>query len=181
MIGWAFSRAFAFAAVTWALGFALFVVAMPLPAEDNLVTDAVVVPTGGGGRIARGAALLANQRARRMLITGVGPGVDGGDIAASNKLPPALFACCVDLGRDASDTRTNAEETVAWLRAHHLRSMRLVTTDWHMRRARFELDRAGGGNLTIVEDAVESRASFMELMREYNKYLLRRVSAAAGL
>lgn len=175
------ARVVAFVAVVWALGFAVFVVALPLPAQDDIDTDAVVVPTGGGGRVARGALLLQHHRAKRMLITGVGPGVDGGDIAERNQLPPALFACCVDLGRKASDTRSNADETVAWLRAHKFRSLRLVTTDWHMPRARFELDRVAGEDLRIVDDAVESHASFTVLMREYNKYLLRRMSALAGL
>lgn len=175
------ARLFAFVAVAWALGFALFVVALPTPGEDDAVTDAIVVPTGGSGRVARGAALLAHKRAARMLITGVGPGVDGGDIAERNQLSPALFACCIDLGRNASDTRTNADETLAWLRAHKFRSLRLVTTDWHMPRARFELDRLAGDEFRVIEDAVDSHAPFAVLMREYNKYLLRRMAAVAGL
>ena len=175
------ARALAIVVVGWALGFALFVVALPSPAPDAIATDAIVVPTGGGGRVARGAALLEQGRARRMLVSGVGPGVDGGDIAERNQLSPALFAARVDLGREASDTRTNAEETLTWARKNGFGSVRLVTTDWHMPRARFELDQVGDGSLRIVDDAVDSEASFAVLMREYNKYLLRRVSALAGL
>ena len=171
----------AFLALGWALGFALFVVALPSAADDAAVTDAIVVPTGGGGRVARGAALLEQGRAKRMLVSGVGPGVNGGDIAESNRLSPALFAARVDLGREASDTRTNAEETLAWLRRHEFGSLRLVTTDWHMPRARFELDRVVGDRVRIIDDAVDSHASFAVLMREYNKYVLRRLSALAGL
>ena len=104
----------------------------------------------------------------------------GREIAAENKLDPGLFACCVDLGREASDTRSNAEETVAWLRARKAKSVRLVTTDWHMPRARFELDQVVGSDIRIIDDAVDSEADFSVLMREYNKYLLRRVAVFAG-
>ena len=88
-----------------------------------------------------------------------------------------MFACCVDLGREASDTRSNAEETAAWLRARKARSVRLVTTDWHMPRARFELKRALAGRAEIVPDAVDSEPSLAVLFREYNKLITRRVAA----
>jgi uncharacterized SAM-binding protein YcdF (DUF218 family) len=161
------------------LGFAVFVIALPGPADDR-VTDAIVVPTGGPGRIARGAQLLARHKARRMFISGVDAKARSRDIAVTNDLDPALFACCVDLGREASNTRSNAEETIAWLRARKVKSVRLVTTDWHMPRARFELDRVVGSDIVIIDDAVDSHASFSVLMREYNKYLLRRLAVLGG-
>ena len=40
------------------------------------------------------------------------------------------------------DTRSNAEETARWLRGHRYRTVRLVTADWHLRRARMELEAA---------------------------------------
>ena len=172
-------RLVAVIALAWALGFALFVVMLPGPRNGG-TTDAVVVTTGGPGRITRGAELLMRHQAQRMLISGVAPETRAGDIAANNALSPKLFACCVDLGREASDTRSNALETVAWARAHRYRSVRLVTTDWHMPRARFELERVAG-DITIVDDAVDSKAGFGVLMREYNKYLLRRIAAPVGL
>ena len=164
----------------WALGFAIFVVALPGPVAGP-VTDVIVVPTGGGGRIARGNALLLAGKAQRMFISGVGPKTSAAAIARENGFDRRLFACCVDVGNEASDTRTNAQETVAWLRAHKVHSVRLVTTDWHMPRARFELDRVVGPGVTIIDDAVESQADFDVLMREYNKYLLRRIAVPFGL
>ena len=172
-------RVLAVVALFWMLGFAAFVVSLPGPADDRY-TDAVVVPTGGSGRIARGADLLARHRAKRMFISGVDPKARSRDIAATNRLDPRLFACCVDLGHEANNTRANAEETVAWLRARHVTSVRLVTTDWHMPRARFELDRVAGSEITILDDAVDSHADFSVLMREYNKYLLRRLAVVGG-
>ena len=173
-------RVAAIVPLLWALGFAAFVVFLPGPAPDAIVTDAIVVPTGGPGRIARGAALLEARKATRMLISGADRTASAASIARTNGLGLALFACCVDLGQEASDTRSNAEETIAWLTRRKARSVRLVTTDWHMPRARFERDQVAGPGVRIVNDAVDSNANFQVLMREYNKYLLRRVAALGG-
>jgi hypothetical protein len=37
-----------------------------------------------------------------------------------------------------------------------------------------------GGDIRVINDAVDSRADFQTLMREYNKYLLRRIAVLAG-
>ncbi len=174
-------RFVAVAVLAWSLGFAAFVVFLPGPAAPGIRTDVVVVPTGGPGRIARGAHLVATGKARRMLITGAAPMVRGREIAVENKLDPRIFACCVDLGHEASNTRSNAEETVDWLRTRKVRSVRLVTTDWHVPRARLELDQVVDRDVMIVDDGIRSRASFDVLMREYNKYLLRRIAVTVGL
>lgn len=170
----------ALALLGWMLGFVAFVVFLPPAADIQIKTDAIVVPTGGVGRTVRGAEVLRRGSAKRMFISGVAETTRGREIAAENDLDPRLFACCVDLGREASDTRSNAEETVAWLRARKAKSVRLVTTDWHMPRARFELDQVVGTDIRIIDDAVDSEADFSVLMREYNKYLLRRAAVLAG-
>ena len=166
--------------LAWMLGFAWFAVGLPGPADDR-ITDAIVVPTGGAGRVNRGVALLARHRARRMLLSGVDRRVRPSEIAETFDATPAMVACCIDLGREAVDTRSNGEETAAWIRARGYRSVRLVTTDWHMARARFELARQLGPDVTIVADGVPSEPGFLSLLTEYNKYLLRRFTAPFGL
>jgi len=166
--------------LVWALGFVLFVVALPRPA-GQVRTDGIVVPTGAPGRIARGSDVIRAGLARRMLISGVERTVRPGELAEKQAIPMAVVACCIDLGRQAVDTRSNAAETVLWVRRHGYRSIRLVTTDWHMPRARFELSRALGDTVVIVPDALRSNADLIVLWREYNKYLLRRTAALAGL
>jgi len=165
--------------VLYVLGFALFAVALPGPAGAER-TDAVVVPTGGPGRIARGLQVIKAGAAKRMLVTGVDPTVRAGELAAELGAPRRLFDCCVDLGQEAVDTRSNGEETASWLRRNRFRSLRLVTTDWHMARARFELRREIGDEVRIVNDGVRSDPSFRTLFGEYNKYLLRRAAVIAG-
>ena len=172
-------RLLALIALAWALGFAAFMLLLAEPVE-GVRTDAVVVPTGGAGRIERGLVLLERRQARRALITGVAPGVRKVDLAETYGRAP-LIGCCVDLGPEAVDTRSNAEETAAWVRAHGFRSVRLVTSDWHMARARMELGAALDPEVRIVRDGVPSEQRLGLLVNEYNKLLLRRVALWLGI
>ena len=156
----------------WALGFAAFMLSLPGSAGDA-ATDAIVVPTGAPGRIDRGLVLLEERRARRMLVTGTAPGVTRGDLARIYGHRETI-RCCVDLGGEAVDTRGNGAETAAWARAHRYRSIRLVTSDWHARRARLELAEATGKDVTIVVDGVPGKPTLRQALNEYHKLLLRR-------
>ena len=173
-------RLIAVAVLAYLLGFVAFMVTLPRPREGQ-TTDAIVVPTGGVGRIERGLDLIARHQAKRMLITGVAPGVRPVELAATNHAPIALFACCVDLGHEAVDTRSNAMETANWVKAHGYKSVRLVTSDWHMARASMELKAALDSDVAIVSDGVTSEAPLGLLIVEYNKLLLRRVSLWTGI
>ena len=173
-------RLFALLAVLYALGFALFGVTLGGVAGPD-ETDAVVVLTGGVGRIERGAEVMAQGQAKRMLIAGADPSVRRADL--SQRLPPAgrrQLQCCTDLGSESVDTRSNAEEAMRWLDKHQYRSLRLVTSDWHMRRAGWEFRRLLKGR-TIIEDAVQTQPRLLTLFGEYNKYLLRRAAVLVDM
>ena len=160
------------ALIAWALGFALFAVALPEPAGE-VRTDAIVVPTGAAGRIDRGLELLAAGRARRMLVTGTAPGVRKDDLVRTYG-HAAAFRCCVDLGTQAVDTRSNAAETAGWVAEHRYRSVRLVTSNWHARRAEMELSQTLEPGTAIIVDGVPSHPRLTQLLNEYHKLLLRR-------
>jgi uncharacterized SAM-binding protein YcdF (DUF218 family) len=164
----------------WVLGFAVFVVVLPGPAEPS-ETDAIIVLTGGENRIERGIALLKDGQAERLLVSGVNRTVRPAELAEQMGEPEDLFECCIDLGQEAVDTRSNGEEAARWMREHRFTSVRLVTTDWHMPRARFELARELDDGVELVTDAVPSEPSFTQLFLEYNKYLLRRFGAIVGV
>jgi uncharacterized SAM-binding protein YcdF (DUF218 family) len=174
------TRLFGLVALAWCLGFAAFMLLLPRPLEGN-TTDAIVVPTGGAGRIDRGIALLERKQARRMLVTGVAPGVTPADLAREYRTPAALFDCCIDLGADAVDTRSNAEETAAWVKTHGYRTVRLVTSDWHVPRARMELSAVMGRDVLVLGDGVPSTPRLGTLINEYNKLILRRIALWVGL
>jgi uncharacterized SAM-binding protein YcdF (DUF218 family) len=170
-------RLLSLAVLLWALGFVAFAIYLPRPAPDQR-TDGIVVLTGGPGRVQRGVELLARDQAARMLISGADRRVRLAELAEVYAIPPAVLAR-IDLGRSAVDTRSNALETRRWIVRHRYRSIRLITTDWHMSRARFELRQVMNG-ITVVPDAVPSEPNLWGLLREYHKYLLRRGAALVG-
>ena len=172
-------RALSFLLLIYLLGYALFAVLLPKAAGDQR-TDAIVVLTGGPKRIERGIELLERGRAERMLVSGVERTVRPVDLARTYQASEALFDCCIDLGRESVDTRSNAEETAQWLRRNKFRTVRLVTTDWHMPRARFELARQTA-DIEVLGDAIQSNPSFTQLFTEYNKYLLRHAAILIGI
>jgi len=160
--------------VVWSLGFVLFAVTLPRAAGEE-ASDAVIVLTGGEGRIARGLDVLQQGQARRMLVSGVDPEVKPQEFQAEYKVPARLMGCCITLGYESVDTRSNAREAAQWIARHHPRSVRLVTSDWHMRRAAWEIRRVIPPNIAIVEDAVPTRPSLNILFVEYNKLIARRL------
>lgn len=156
--------------VIWALGFIWFAVALPQPAAQSR-TDAIVVPTGSGGRIQRGLEMLQTGAAEQMLVTGVDASVQPGEFVAQFAVPERVMDCCVTLGFSALDTRGNARETAQWLAERNYTSLRLVTADWHMRRAAAELQDQLPDDVRVVRDAVHSQPSLGTLFIEYHKLI----------
>lgn len=166
--------------LAWVIGFLWFVVTLPRPVE-GAKTDAVIVPTGGAGRIARGLEVLDQGLAEKMLVSGVDPEVKPGEFAAEFGVAAERMDCCVTLGFAAVDTRSNAAETAKWVAQNEVRSLRLVTTDWHMRRTASELDRTLPDHVTVIRDAVPSQPDFGTLFLEYHKLIASRAAGMADL
>jgi uncharacterized SAM-binding protein YcdF (DUF218 family) len=167
----------ALVALLYALGFILFTVTLGKPAaKDGARTDAAVVITGGKGRIEHGITVLKAGQAKRLLVAGADPAVTKQDLIRRLGGSAGLVNCCVDLGSESVDTRSNAEEASRWLAKHRYRSFRLITSDWHMRRARYDFRQVLGRKFTVVPDAVRTEPHFTTLFGEYNKYVLRRLA-----
>jgi uncharacterized SAM-binding protein YcdF (DUF218 family) len=105
-------------------------------------TDAIVVLTGGSGRLEAGFTLLAEGRSGKLFVSGVGPATSREQIRGLVHLSLDRFDCCVDLGRDARDTVGNAVETAEWMHRQSFASLRLVTSSYHMPRSLIEFRRA---------------------------------------
>ena len=133
------------------------------------------------GRIEHAIDVLKVNKAKRLFVAGVDPSVTKPDLA--RRIPGARkwLDCCVDLGSESVDTRSNAEEAGRWLGKHDYKSLRLITSDWHMRRARYEFDKVLGSRVHLVTDGVRTEPSFLTLFGEYNKYVLRRLAVWADL
>jgi uncharacterized SAM-binding protein YcdF (DUF218 family) len=133
--------------ILWVCGLIWYAEDIPRGVADAATpTDAVVVLTGGSGRLDVGFALLAEGRAKKLFISGVAREVNidelirlygqGADKNADN------LRCCIAIGHTAGDTIGNARETAQWMAQEQFSSLRLVTASYHMRRSLLEFRRA---------------------------------------
>ena len=170
----------------WLAGLVWFASIIPSgPVDDPAATDAIVVLTGGGGRLSAGLDLLAGGRAKRLFVSGVYRGVDVARLLEVAQRAPADLACCVEIGYAADDTAGNAAETAAWARRNGVTSLRVVTASYHMPRSLVEFRRALPG-VALVPHPVFSESfkrtewwawpgTFALVVSEYNKYLWSRL------
>jgi uncharacterized SAM-binding protein YcdF (DUF218 family) len=129
--------------VLWFGGLAVFVAdGLTTGADPAVSADAIVVLTGGRQRLETGLALLATGTAKKLFISGVNPQVDRGALLRALGPAAGREACCIVLGRQAENTRGNALETAGWMEAEGYRSLRLVTSWYHMPRSLLEFRRA---------------------------------------
>jgi uncharacterized SAM-binding protein YcdF (DUF218 family) len=170
----------------WLAGFLWFVSDVVRPPALPQKADGIVVLTGGADRVATGLRLLEDGCCQRMLISGVGHGAELASLLrGSGGAPgalPANLAGLITLGRVATSTAGNADETAAWAQANHLHSLLVVTAFYHMPRALFELGRTDPA-LSLHPVPVSPRAAhgglatLSLLAAEYTKFL----ASTAGL
>lgn len=115
-----------------------FVLTLPQQPRGTLqFTDGIVVMTGGQQRLNDGLQLLTDGKAEKMLISGVGEGVNRAVLVQELGLDDSqaeLLFCCVELDFTAGNTRGNATAARSWASTHRMESLRLVTASYHMPR-----------------------------------------------
>lgn len=173
--------------LVWASGLYRFSQLIPQPLPDNQVaTDAIVVLTGGAGRVGEGLSLLERGLAKKLFVSGVYRGVDVQELLKVARRAPGNLECCIALGYAADNTRGNARETADWMRRENISAIRIVTASYHMPRSLLEFRRALPADVRIVPHPVfpdgfptESWWRNVSAMRlaisEYHKYLLARL------
>jgi uncharacterized SAM-binding protein YcdF (DUF218 family) len=172
-----------FVAVAVPLGFLWFV--SQISSREVALTrnaDGIVVLTGGASRVNDAFELLASKRGRRLLISGVYPATNRGEISRVLPEYERLFACCVDLDRTAVNTLGNAIGTKRWAQAQGFRSLIVVTSAYHMPRALAELAHQLPGVEFVPYPVVSERlrtepwwshiATAKLLFSEYVKYIV---------
>jgi len=128
--------------VLWLGGLAWFVASSLAIRGDPIPTDAIVVLTGGRLRLETGLQLFAAGTAKKLFVSGVNQRVDREELLRTLGPLAGRAACCIALGHEADNTVGNARETANWMHEEGYRSLRLVTSWYHMRRALLEFDRA---------------------------------------
>jgi uncharacterized SAM-binding protein YcdF (DUF218 family) len=168
------------------LWFAHQVATAEVPGKTN--ADAIVVLTGGQARVNEAVRLLEEGRAGRLLISGVHPGTTREQLAAVTSSNMPLERSSVDLDRDALNTAGNASETAIWVRKNGFSSLLVVTSAYHLPRAKVELSDALP-DVSLIAYPVFSKdlkldtwyrepATIRLLMREYVKYIVARLRIA---
>jgi uncharacterized SAM-binding protein YcdF (DUF218 family) len=119
----------------WLTGLILFTSIIPsAPFHTIITTDGMVIFTGGETRLNVALELFQEKRAQYLLISGVNP-----ESTLPQKVEQMPDNSRITLGYDALNTIGNAEETAAWARTHDIKTLRLITSNYHMPRSLFEL------------------------------------------
>ena len=171
-----------FALVLLIIGFIVFANGVDREhSEPQRSADGIAVLTGGMSRIDEAMKLLAEGKAKRVLITGVNRTTTTEELKELASQGDQYFTCCVDIDKEARNTIDNATETSEWVALHHYGSIIVVTSNYHMPRALAELARVMPG-VTLVPYSVVDNNVHLErwwtypgttrlLLSEYLKYL----------
>lgn len=168
-------------ALLWLAGMVRFADSIPLAVEEpERRSDAIVVLTGGSGRLDEGLNLLQQNMADRLFISGVYQGVDVKTLFTIFQHNPQELEARIGIGT-AVNTTGNASETALWIKTGGYKSMRLVTASYHMPRSLLEFHHAMP-DIDIIAHPVFPEHVKVErwwawpgtmglIAREYNKFM----------
>lgn len=172
----------------WSAGAITYIVSTQYvePLYPSQKTDAIVILTGDNYRIEDGLDLWSQLLAPELFISGVNEKTNRTDILSAWKGERRLPLCCLTLDFESKTTRQNAIQTARWIEKNYIRSIRLVTSDYHMPRAVLEF-KAVMPDLEIIEHPVRHKLnkqynkSWLRLLViEYSKNILRRLEIMTG-
>lgn len=170
----------------WLAGLIYFTTLIPDGVADpTTATDGIVVLTGGSDRLREGLQLLADGKAKRLLISGVYREASLADLLQTGGAPAGLsqqmIDCCITIGYRAGNTLGNATEAAEWANANNIHSLRLVTADYHMPRSLLEFSHAMPGALVVPHPVFPAEVKRERwwlwpgtaslVVTEYHKYL----------
>lgn len=150
-----------------------------LQAPINSKTDAIIALTGGRNRITEAVKILENGNSDHLFISGVAKDISLKEIQNINKIS-LLPNKKITIGHKASNTVENAVETTEWIKTNNIKSIRLVTSNYHIMRSYLEF-RKQNPELKIIIHPVYSEKiqkkwwtswrTFSLIFEEYNKVI----------
>lgn len=146
-------------------------------------TDAIVVLTGGKGRVEEGNRLFRESRAKYLIFVGVDPSVRKSDLYRPKPDdPPADNVILEKSSRNTLENSLFGRDVIVNNGVH---SVLLITSRYHLKRASILFRNSLPKNVTIIPYPVDSvnlkeswwshGGSFQLLFREFYKYCLLRM------
>jgi len=145
--------------------------------------DAAIVLTGDQFRIQKGISLLRESKVNKLLISGVNKQITEKSIIAKFSDSESLFNCCIDLDMISTNTFENAKESYMWSRSNEFNSIIVVSSFYHLPRAKLEFGRFFKDKSLIFIRANDNlkKTSFKKIFIEYIKYIRTSLSILIGL
>ena len=147
--------------------------------DDTQKVDAIVVLTGGRNRLKEAVKLLNNKKADKMFISGVYKDTSLKSLQ-KRKDVEIINSENITLDKKATNTVENAIEVSHWVKENKIKSIYLVTSNYHMPRSMAEFSYYNP-KLEIIaypvfsdkvsKDWWKSWRTFTLLAGEYNKFL----------
>ncbi|MDC1427413.1 YdcF family protein [Rhodospirillaceae bacterium] len=172
----------------WLICFLHFFSSVPLVnKERNSKADAIIVLTGGVKRLAAGFELLDRGSSQLLFVSGVNASVTLPDMQKLSEnqaigLDHKYIKCCVKLGYSAVDTQGNAVESIKWIEENNIKSIFLVTSNYHMKRSHLEFQlKAPALKILeypiVVNNVILTKwwwhpGSMRVILTEYHKFML---------
>ena len=149
--------------------------------QKNVSTDAIVVLTGGRGRIEEGVRLYREHQARYLFLIGVGPSVRKNDLFRERKGEGGEDGVFLEkVSRNTLENALYAREMI--LKRKDISSIMLITSRYHMKRAALIFRNTLPGEIAIYPHPVDTRnlkeewwshgSSFRLLFSEFYKYCM---------
>ncbi|MDO5386782.1 MAG: YdcF family protein [Pseudomonadota bacterium] len=143
-------------------------------------TDAIIALTGGSNRIKEAASLLNEGYSSTLFISGVEKGVSFNEIVNVQKLD-IHSGNEVIIERASKNTVENAIKTNEWIKDNNIKSIRLVTSNYHMPRSVLEFKSQNAGVKIILNPVYSDKVSdkwwknwgsFVLIASEYTKFII---------
>lgn len=151
--------------------------------QNTLKADAIVVLTGGKGRVEEGVRLFRASRAEFLFFVGVDPSVRKSDLYRPRPGDPA--ADNVILEKSSRNTLENSIFGRDLIVRSGVHSVLLITSRYHLKRASILFRNSLPKDITIIPYPVDSvnlkeswwnhGGSFQLLFREFYKYCMLRM------
>lgn len=150
-----------------------------MTADETKKTEAIVVLTGGRHRLSEAMRLLNAGMSNKLFVSGVQKDISIKDLEAMNEIKLQSDKEII-LDKIATNTFENARETSLWIKEQDIKSIRLVTSNYHMFRSLVEFRRWNKKTEIVLHPVFSEKVStswwqsfdsFYFLACEYNKFL----------